>query len=98
MGAFYAGFSLGYQQGANQPSRFLRSTEIFNPDRPAHDHDSDKIYTKEHLEQGKVLPGCADREKAMESFQESIEIADLIIPGRDNLLVNPTGTLRSPVR
>lgn len=52
----------------------------------------DAIATSEHLEQGKVLPGCADRKQAMESFKEAIEIADLIIPGRDNLLVNPTNT------
>ncbi|MHA7814456.1 MAG: MBL fold metallo-hydrolase [Phycisphaerales bacterium] len=51
----------------------------------------DTIATKEHLEQGKVLQASADRKKAMESFQEAIEIADLIIPGRDNLLINPAG-------
>jgi glyoxylase-like metal-dependent hydrolase (beta-lactamase superfamily II) len=58
----------------------------------------DTIATKEHLEQGKVLAWCADRKKAMESFQESIEIADMIIPGRDNLLVNPTNSLGAPIR
>jgi hypothetical protein len=26
----------------------------------------------------------------MESFGEAIEIADVIVPGRDNLIVNPT--------
>lgn len=54
----------------------------------------DTIATQEHLEQGKVLGGCADREKAMESFAEAIEIADRIVPGRDNILLNPTGSMR----
>ncbi len=52
----------------------------------------DAVATSEHLAQGKVLPACADRERAMESFQEAIEIADLIVPGRDNLIVSPTGS------
>jgi len=57
----------------------------------------DTVATIEHLQQGKVLGSCADREKAMESFKEAIEIADLLIPGRDNLLINPTGTPRGPI-
>ena len=44
--------------------------------------------------QGKVLPGCYDVELAQESFREVIEIADLLILGRDNVALNP---LRSPV-
>ena len=47
----------------------------------------DAIATAEHMEQGKVLPGCHDLEKAHDSFKEAIEIADVIIPGRDNILV-----------
>tara|TARA_B100002052_G_scaffold290958_1_gene310287 strand:+ start:1169 stop:1837 length:669 start_codon:yes stop_codon:yes gene_type:complete len=47
----------------------------------------DAVATSEHLEQGKVLPTCDDLEKARESFQETIEIADIIIPGRDNILI-----------
>lgn len=50
----------------------------------------DAIPTIEHLEQGKVLPNCADGEAAAGSFSEAIEIADLLILGRDNLVVNPT--------
>lgn len=50
----------------------------------------DAVATSEHIEQGKVLPGCEDREQARESFQEAIEIADVLIPGRDNMVVNPT--------
>ena len=45
---------------------------------------------EEHLTQGKVLPWAPDVTQARESFAEVIEIADLIILGRDNLVVNPT--------
>lgn len=53
----------------------------------------DAVATQEHLEQGKVLPTCHDVEQARESFAEAIEIADLLIPGRDNIAINP---LRQP--
>jgi hypothetical protein len=49
----------------------------------------DAAPTLEHIEQGKVLPGCQDVEAAQESFREALEIADVIIPGRDNLVPNP---------
>lgn len=50
----------------------------------------DGIPTVEHLEQGKVLPSAGDPEAAKRSFEEAIEVADLLIPGRDNVVVNPT--------
>lgn len=50
----------------------------------------DAIPTVEHLEEGKVLPNAADIEQARRSFAEAVEIADLLIPGRDNLVPNPT--------
>ena len=50
----------------------------------------DAIPTIEHLEQGKVLQEAADVDKARESFTEAIEIADLLVLGRDNIAVNPT--------
>src|ERR1051326_2135929 len=50
----------------------------------------DAIPTVEHLEQGQVLQEAADVDKARESFSEAIEIADLLVLGRDNLAVNPT--------
>jgi len=53
----------------------------------------DAIATHEHLMQGKVLPTCHDVELAQESFAEAIEIADLLILGRDNISLNP---LRQP--
>jgi len=50
----------------------------------------DCVATREHLAQGKVLPTCVDIEAAQASFGEAIEIADRIIPGRDNLLLVPS--------
>jgi glyoxylase-like metal-dependent hydrolase (beta-lactamase superfamily II) len=53
----------------------------------------DAVATIEHIEQGKVLESAVDLDQARESFQEAIEIADLLIPGRDNITLNP---LRGP--
>jgi glyoxylase-like metal-dependent hydrolase (beta-lactamase superfamily II) len=50
----------------------------------------DAIPTQDHLEQGKVLPTCWDRERAQESFSEAVEIADLLVLGRDNAVMNMT--------
>jgi len=49
----------------------------------------DAIPTIEHLEAGQVLQDCVDIEQARESFQEAVEIADFLILGRDNLVINP---------
>jgi glyoxylase-like metal-dependent hydrolase (beta-lactamase superfamily II) len=49
----------------------------------------DAIATVEHLEQAQVLPTCLDVEQAQESLREAIEIADVLVPGRDNVVVNP---------
>jgi glyoxylase-like metal-dependent hydrolase (beta-lactamase superfamily II) len=49
----------------------------------------DAIPTIEHLEQGKVLPQCHDVEQAGASFREAIEVADLLVLGRDNVVLNP---------
>jgi glyoxylase-like metal-dependent hydrolase (beta-lactamase superfamily II) len=48
----------------------------------------DAVATGEHVQQRKVLPGCCNVDQAMESFHEALEIADVLIPGRDNLLMN----------
>ncbi len=53
----------------------------------------DAVATQEHLVQAKVLSTCHDIELAQESFAEAIEIADLLILGRDNISLNP---LRQP--
>ncbi len=50
----------------------------------------DAVATVEHLDQGRVLRGCYDTAQAHDSFLEAMEIADVIIPGHDNLLLNPT--------
>jgi glyoxylase-like metal-dependent hydrolase (beta-lactamase superfamily II) len=50
----------------------------------------DAIPTAEHLHRGIVPRWAAEPEQAKESLLEGVEIADLIIPGRDNLLVNPS--------
>ncbi len=49
----------------------------------------DSVATVEHLERGMVLPQAHDVEQARGSFMEAVEIADLLIPGRDNLVINP---------
>lgn len=50
----------------------------------------DAVASYEHLRQGRVLKGAWDAEQARESFKEVIEIADVIVPGHDELLLNPT--------
>lgn len=50
----------------------------------------DAVATVEHLERGRVLTRGYDTNQARESFLEAIEIADVIIPGHDNLILNPT--------
>lgn len=49
----------------------------------------DAVPTIEHLDRGRVPRRCADPEAARASFLEAIEIADILIPGRDNLVMNP---------
>ena len=49
----------------------------------------DAIPTIEHLEKGMVLQQAIDVIRARESFGEAVEIADYLIPGRDNLVPNP---------
>ncbi len=50
----------------------------------------DAVPTTEHMEQGRLLPGGFDVEQQRESFVEAVEIADVIIPGHDNVLLNPS--------
>jgi glyoxylase-like metal-dependent hydrolase (beta-lactamase superfamily II) len=49
----------------------------------------DAIPTIEHLEQGMVLTPAADVDQARASMSEAVEVADLLILGRDNVVVNP---------
>ena len=50
----------------------------------------DAVATVEHLDQGRVLKGCYDTAQARDSLSEAVEIADVIVPGHDNLLANPS--------
>lgn len=50
----------------------------------------DAITTQEHLERGQVLRGAFDVKQAQQSLLDAVEIADLIIPGHDNVVVNRT--------
>lgn len=57
----------------------------------------DALPTIEHIQAGQVLEG-ADRKAAQASFQEAIEIADILIPGRDNITPNLlTSTPQKPL-
>ncbi len=49
----------------------------------------DAVPTIEHLEQGKAPKWAQDIARARDSLAEAIEIADLLVLGRDNLAINP---------
>ena len=49
----------------------------------------DAVPTLDHFLAGQVLPDAADIKGAQESLAEAYEIADLIVPGHDNVFVNP---------
>ncbi|MBA4028746.1 MAG: hypothetical protein C0475_06385 [Planctomyces sp.] len=49
----------------------------------------DAVATVEHLQRGMVLPHCADVGLARQSFAEAVQIADLLVLGRDNAVMNP---------
>lgn len=49
----------------------------------------DAIPSLDHFLAAQVLPDAAHIEQAQESLREAYEIADLVIPGRDNIFLNP---------
>jgi glyoxylase-like metal-dependent hydrolase (beta-lactamase superfamily II) len=49
----------------------------------------DAVPTLDHFLAGQVLPDAFDIQAAQESMREVYEIADLIVPGHDNLFANP---------
>lgn len=49
----------------------------------------DAAPTTEHIEHGRVLKGAFDIEQAQASLKEILEVADEIVPGHDNAIVNP---------
>lgn len=50
---------------------------------------SDAVATQDHFLAGQVLPDSQNVSAAQESLQEVYEIADLIVPGHDNIFLNP---------
>ncbi len=49
----------------------------------------DAVPTQDHFLAGQILPDAFDIPTAQESLREVYEIADLIVPGHDNLFLNP---------
>lgn len=49
----------------------------------------DAVPSRDHLLSGQVLGESFDQEAARESMREVYEIADIIVPGHDNLFLNP---------
>ncbi len=49
----------------------------------------DGVLTGEHLAAGRVSPEAHDYEQAKESLSEALEIAEVIVPGHDNVQTNP---------
>ena len=47
----------------------------------------DAAVTAEHVRRGQVWDGCADVEAAMRSMEDYIELADVIVPGHDNVML-----------
>ncbi|MBN8645855.1 MAG: hypothetical protein J0L61_11525 [Planctomycetes bacterium] len=50
----------------------------------------DAVPTSEHLERGAVPHWAGQVSRAKDSFAEAVEIADVLILGRDNVVLNPT--------
>ena len=51
----------------------------------------DAVPTREHLLAAQILPDAANLEAAQEAMREVYEIADVVVPGHDNLFLNPRG-------
>jgi glyoxylase-like metal-dependent hydrolase (beta-lactamase superfamily II) len=49
----------------------------------------DAVPTAAHFLAGQVLPDCWDLEKSKESLGEMYEVADIVVPGHDNLFLTP---------
>jgi len=49
----------------------------------------DAALTAEHVARGQVWAGCADTEAALASLGDILELADVIVPGHDNLILSP---------
>lgn len=51
---------------------------------------SDAIPDGQHLAKGRVAEDAASVDQARDSFAEAVEVADLLICGRDGMVINPT--------
>ena len=49
----------------------------------------DAALTAEHVQRGIVWEGSSDTQAAVRSLQDILEVADVIIPGHDNLMLSP---------
>lgn len=49
----------------------------------------DAAITTDHITHGQIWQGCADTDQAGESLRDILEIADIIIPGHDNVMLSP---------
>ena len=49
----------------------------------------DAVLTAAHLDLGQVWEGCHDVEQAMESLRDLVELADIVVPGHDNVTLVP---------
>jgi len=47
----------------------------------------DAVLTRDHLENGRVFERSVDPQQAGESFADILEVAEIVIPGHDNLIV-----------
>lgn len=56
----------------------------------------DAVATEEHLAAGQVVTPCFDVEQARASLAECVEIADVIVCGRDNAVMNPGRSSGAP--
>jgi len=47
----------------------------------------DAVLTRDHFEHGQVYERSIDPDRARESFSDILEVAEIIVPGHDNLIV-----------
>jgi len=87
------------------PERFAAGVDLFPTFGPSPGHCSLLVYTalatavvagdlvptREHFERGRLEQEPWDLEKARASLRDVLEIADLVVPGHDNLLVCRAG-------
>jgi glyoxylase-like metal-dependent hydrolase (beta-lactamase superfamily II) len=49
----------------------------------------DAVLTAGHVAMGQVWEGCENLEQALETFRDVLELADVIVPGHDNVCISP---------